>query len=178
MREKLNAFANAVTDFMALIGAVAVVAMLVHIVAYVISRHVMASPIPATVEIVSRYYMVAIAFLPIAWADKRGDMISVEVFGWLLAGALKRANAIVITLVTVAAYLTLTYTTWLIAMREFAAKSFTISLSIAVPTWPSYFLLPVAFGLASLVALLRLGLLLTGEMPQQKTQFVLEKEAS
>jgi hypothetical protein len=49
----------------------------------------------------------------------------------------------------------LTYTTWLVAMREFSARSFVISLSVAIPTWPSYFILPIGFGLAALVSFYR-----------------------
>ena len=158
MRESLDRLANNVTSGLALLGAVGVLAMLVHITAYVILRNLLSSPVPATVEIVSHYYMVAIAFLPIAWAERRGDMISVEIFSHLLVGRIGRINAVFVAVVTCGAYLALTYTTWVVAMREFTARSYVISLSVAIPVWPTYFILPVAFALAALVALYR-GLL-------------------
>lgn len=147
------------TGLFALLGAIGIAAMLIHITAYVISRHVLSAPIPATVEIVSYYYMVLIAFLPIAWAERRGDMIAVEVFAGLFRGPLKKINQIFVGLVTAAAYGALTYTTWLMAMRAFNSKSFVISLKVAVPVWPGYFILPIAFGLAMIVVLLRLYLI-------------------
>lgn len=151
------------TAVLTLFGAVGVIVMLLHICAYVIGRHFAAAPVPATVEIVSNYYMVFIAFLPIAWAERRGDMISVEIFGALLSGPLEKINAILVGLITAGAYAVLTYTTWLIAMREFTAKSYVISLSTNIPVWPSYFILPISFGLATLVCLLKLALLIGGK---------------
>lgn len=155
MRESLDRLVNNVTSGLALLGAVGVFAMLIHITVYVILRNVASSPVPATVEIVSHYYMVAIAFFPIAWAERRGEMISVQIFSNVLVGRVGRINAVFVSLVTFGAYLALTYTTWTVAMREFGARSYVISLSVAVPVWPSYFILPVAFALAALVALYR-----------------------
>lgn len=155
MRDKFDRFINIVTSGLALLGAIGVVAMLVHVSAYVVLRYTLHAPVPATVEIVSYYYMVLIAFLPIAWAERRGDMIAVEIFDHFFKGRLGRVIDIAVALITSGVYIVLTYTTWLAAMREFSAKSFTISLSIAIPTWPSYFILPVSFALAALVTLYR-----------------------
>lgn len=155
MRESLDRLANSVTSGLALLGAVGILAMLVHITVYVITRNLLSTPVPATVEIVSHYYMIAIAFLPLAWAERRGDMITVEIFSHLLVGRIGRINAAFVAVVTCGAYLALTYTTWVVAMREFSARSYVISLSVAIPVWPSYFILPVAFALAALVALYR-----------------------
>ena len=164
------------TALLALLGSVGVVVMLVHICAYVIGRHLAAAPIPATVEIVSNYYMVLIAFLPLAWAERRGDMISVEVFGHLFRGPLRRLDAAFVAAVTALAYSILAYTTWLVAMREFAVRSYVISLSMTIPVWPSYFILPLSFGLAMIVCLLRLALVLAGREPAEDAAHALEEE--
>ena len=121
------------------------------------------SPVPATVEIVSYYYMVLIAFLPLAWAERRGEMISIEIFAPLMTGRIGRINEIFVALVTAGVYAVLTYTTWLVAMREFSARSFVISLSVVIPVWPGYFVLPIGFALAALVTLYR------GLAPKQGT---------
>lgn len=163
MRESLDRLVVRVSDGLALLGAVGVVAMLVHITAYVILRQFLHSPVPATVEIVSYYYMILIAFLPIAWTERRGEMISIEIFAHLLTGRIGRINEIFVALVTSGVYAMLTYTTWIVAMREFSARSFVISLSVVIPVWPGYFVLPVAFALATLVTLYR------GFMPKQGT---------
>lgn len=155
MRARLDLVVSRVTSGLALIGAIGVVAMLLHVTAYVIMRHVMSAPVPATVEIVSRYYMVLIAFLPLAWAERRGDMISIEVFAHLTPQSVKPWVAALVSLVTSGTYVLLTYTTWLVALREFKTGSFVISLSVAIPVWPGYFILPVGFALAALVCLYR-----------------------
>lgn len=144
-----------ITGGLALLGAAGVILMLVHVTAYVVMRHFASAPIPATIEIVSYYYMIVIAFLPIAWAERRGDMITVEVFQHLMPQIVKRWVDILVALITCAAYVALTWTTWLVAMREFGARSFVISLNLALPTWPGYFALPAAFALAALVSLYR-----------------------
>ena len=163
MRESLDRLVVRISDGLALLGAVGVVAMLVHITAYVIMRQFSHSPVPATVEIVSYYYMVLIAFLPLAWAERRGEMISIEIFAPLLTGRIGRINEIFVALVTAGVYAVLTYTTWLVAMREFSARSFVLSLSVVIPVWPGYFVLPIGFALAALVTLYR------GLSPKQGT---------
>lgn len=160
MRAKLDLAVARVTSGLALVGAIAVVAMLLHVTAYVLMRHVMSAPVPATVEIVSRYYMVAIAFLPLAWAERRGDMISIEVFAHLTPQAIRPWVGALVSLVTFGAYVLLTYTTFSVALRELTTRSFVISLSVAIPVWPGYFILPVGFALAALVCLYRFFTLL------------------
>ena len=156
MRERLDRFVTSIASGLALIGAIGVVAMLLHITGYVILRLFLSSPIPATVEIVSYYYMLAVAFLPIAWAERRGDMIAIEVFAGFYRGAVGTAVDFFVAAITAAVYFVLAWTTWHAAMREFEAGSFVISLSHLIPTWPGYFALPVGFALAFLVALYRL----------------------
>ncbi len=151
MPQPLETLMHRITSGLALLGAAAVVLMLAHVTAYVVLRHVLSAPVPATVEIVSSYYMIAVAFLPLAWAERRGDMIVVEVFGHLYPKPVRRWIDALVFLTCCAAYSALTYTTFLVALREFTAKSFVISLSLAVPTWPGYFVLPVSFALAALV---------------------------
>ena len=148
-------------------GAIGILAMLLHVCAYVVSRNVFHAPIPATVEIVSRYYMITLAFLPLAWTDRRGDMISVEIIAPLLKGRLRSLNAFFVVTLSGAAYAALAYTTWFKAMREFGVKSFVVSLNYAIPVWPTYFVLPIAFALATLVCLLKLYLLFTDPAPDE-----------
>jgi TRAP-type C4-dicarboxylate transport system permease small subunit len=156
MRASLDRFINRIAAGLALIGAAGVVVMLLHITAYVVLRLFLASPIPATVEIVSTYYMVLVAFLPLAWAERRGDMITIEVFGTFYKGVVRRGVDLFVAVVTTAVYAVLAWTTWSVALREYQTGSFVISLHHAIPTWPGYFALPVGFALAALVALYRI----------------------
>jgi TRAP-type C4-dicarboxylate transport system permease small subunit len=72
-------------QFLALVGAIGVLLMMLHVGADIASRNIFGRPIPATNEIVSRYYMVLIAFLPLAWVEqRRRSMVSVEVLDSVL----------------------------------------------------------------------------------------------
>lgn len=153
MRDRLDRIVTSMASGLALVGAAGVIIMLLHITAYVVMRTVFGRPIPATVETVSSYYMVLVAFLPIAWAERRGEMITIEVFAGLFPALMKRFVAVFVALVTLTAYAVLTWATWRIAMREFTAGSFVISLNVPVRIWPGYFFLPAGFGVATLVAL-------------------------
>lgn len=135
------------------VAILAALAMMIHVSVDVFARTALNAPLRQTNQVVAAYYMIAVAFLPLAWAERRGDMIVVEVFGTLYPRPLRRWLDALVALTGAAAYSALTYTTFLVAVREFTAKSFVISLSIAVPTWPGYFVLPVSFALAALVCL-------------------------
>ncbi|RVV98122.1 TRAP transporter small permease [Mesobaculum littorinae] len=161
MIDTLIRLARRLTDALALLGAIGVVAMLIHITVDVVLRQIVNVPIPATIEIVSRYYMVMVAYLALAWADRRGEMISVEVFAAPLA-RWRRPNQVLVHLLCAAAFVVLTYTTWIEAMRQFHTGTYVMSLNVAVPVWPSYFVLPVSFALACLISLLKVAVALAG----------------
>ncbi len=139
----------------AAIAAAGALVMVLHICAEVVSRNLFGAPIPATVEIVSQYYMVVLAFLPLAWLERRRGMVSVEATDFLLTPAMRRWSDVVIALVSAVIYAGLAYTTWLVALKNFASGTFVTALDVAVPTWPTYFLPPLGFGLAVLVTLAR-----------------------
>ncbi|WP_309083007.1 TRAP transporter small permease [Chelativorans sp.] len=175
MRARILTLARHLTDFLALVGAVGVLAMLVHVTADVAGRQLFSRGLPATVEIVSRYYMLLIAFLPLAWTERRDEMISVDILESLFKGPLDRVNRALVHLLSLAAFLFLAYTTWFAAMREYEAKSFVLSLSVAIPVWPGFFILPVAFALGSLVSVLKLYLCLAGLDDTQEAKAFTEK---
>ena len=49
---------------LALIGALAIITLMLHVVTDVVLRNTVNAPIPATYEIVTHYYMIAAAFIP------------------------------------------------------------------------------------------------------------------
>ena len=66
-------------DIQATIGIAAVGLMMFHITFDVFGKYLFNAPLPATLEIVSHYYMVVVVFLPLAMVEKRDAHISVEV---------------------------------------------------------------------------------------------------
>src|SRR5690606_30541580 len=94
LRYKIDRFISAIATRLALVGALALIATLLHITGYVLCRPVMHTPIPAAVEIDAPFYMELPAFLPVAWAARRGDMITGDIFSNLFTGRIGRINEI------------------------------------------------------------------------------------
>ncbi|WP_164662289.1 TRAP transporter small permease [Tropicibacter sp. Alg240-R139] len=138
-----------------LLGAIVIVAMMLHITADVIARYALGSPLSGTLEIVSRYYMVAIAFLPLAWVEHRNQMISVSAFDSLLSRRVVQIRDVVVALISFGAFGLLAWATWGNAREAIERKAFVLALGERIPVWPTYLLLPVGFGLVAIIVLIR-----------------------
>ena len=160
----LVAIADRIVRLLALIGALGVVAMMLHVSADVALRAVTGAPLPATIEVVSRYHMVLVAFLPLAWVERRRGMVSVELTDWALGPRLTRASDILVALFAAAVYGVMTWTTWATALSEWRSGTFVIALTMPVAVWPSYFLPPAGFALAAAATLVRAVALALGRM--------------
>ncbi len=153
--QALERMEDRVARGLALVGSIGVLALLVHVTADVVSRNLFRLPIPATNEIVSRYYMVLIAFLPLAWVERNRSMVSVELLDMAMSPAMKRASDALVALLAAVIYAVIAWVTWAEALRAFNTGSFVDVLGRRVPVWPTYFLPPAGFLLAALVTLLR-----------------------
>jgi TRAP-type C4-dicarboxylate transport system permease small subunit len=158
----LDRFSERTAQFLALVGAIGVLLMMLHVGADIASRNIFGRPIPATNEIVSRYYMVLIAFLPLAWVEQRRGMVSVEVLDSVLGPTARRVSDVLVALVACSIYAVLVYTTWGIAMRSFRTGSSVIVLNFLLPVWPTYFLPPAGFALATGVTAIRAAMIALG----------------
>ena len=150
------------TDLTMIIGLIAVALMMFHITIDVVGKFVMNEPVPATIALVSSYYMVVIAFIPIAYAETRNSHITVEVmtelFPWRAQLHLYSWSYLISALV----YGLLTYRSWNEAMRTQEAGSFIMEQSTKLLVWPSYYLLPIGCGLMTVVLIYRFVIYLTG----------------
>lgn len=151
----LERLADRVAQGLALIGSLGVLALLVHVTVDVVTRNLLGRPIPATNEIVSHYYMVLIAFLPLAWVERGRAMVTVELLDAMLSEPLKRVSDVLVALLATAIYGAIAWVTWETALSNFRIGSFVDVLGYRVPIWPTYFLPPLGFVLAGLVTLLR-----------------------
>lgn len=76
----INRLLNRAIDALMWLACLCGALMMVHITIDVFSRNLLNAPIPGTIEIVSAYYMVAIAFFPLAYASREEGQIFVELF--------------------------------------------------------------------------------------------------
>lgn len=142
-----------------------VFAAMLIIVAEIVFR-LFGSFIPGSIEIISYYLIVGIAYLPLGKVERRREMISMDVFS-VIAG--RRVNAAMDWsngLASVLVYALLTAASWQFAMSKFAIGTYVNTSTFALITWPGHFIPPVAFGLTALIVLLRLFGLSQGDAPE------------
>ena len=112
------------TDLTLIAGLVAVALMMVHITIDVVGKFSINEPVPATIALVSNYYMVVIAFLPIAYAETRNSHITVEVLTELFPMRLQYHLYSWSYLVSILVYGLLARRTWWEAERAFGNGTF------------------------------------------------------
>ena len=159
------------------VGLIAVGLMMTHITIDVIGKFIFNTPIPATIALVSNYYMVVVAFLAMAFAETRNGHITVEVLTELFPMRVQRHLYSWSYLISATVYGLLTYRSWGEAVRAQAAGTFIMEQSTKLLTWPSYYLLPIGAGLMTVVVIYRFLIYLTGaksglgEVPTLEKQF-------
>ncbi len=152
----ISNFADKLSRMLAFVAAIGVVLMMVHVCADVISRLITGASLPATVEMVSYYYMVLVAFLPLAWVERRGGMISVELAEVIMSERIRRISDATVAILALGIYAIMAYASWLTAIRNYNTGTFVVALQTKIITWPGYFLPPAGFALAALIVSVRL----------------------
>src|SRR5690606_32424759 len=98
--------------------------MMLHVCADILWRIFAGSSLPATVEIVSYYYMVLVAFLPLAWVERKRAMIAVELLEFALSPALQRISDGIIAVASCGIYSVLAIATWQTALKNYDTGTF------------------------------------------------------
>lgn len=159
------------SDGLGLLASILVLLLILHVSADVIMRGLFNAPIKGTIELVSYFYMIGITFLPLALVERRDAHISVEVLTELMP---KRVVHVLIMLATFLAIVFLAMLCWRSLLEAISnyrrGSALIIGGGEQLPVWPSYFLLPLGFGVAALVSLYKLICMLTGRpfTPEQE----------
>lgn len=151
----LETISRWIANAVGLLGAIGVMVMMVHITADVLCRVLLGSPLVGTNEIVSRYYMIAVAFLPLAWVERRKGMISVELFDACMSRGVRLLGDLLVAVVSIGALLLIAWTTWHEAVAAFEKDAFVMAVGNRIPVWPTYFMIPVGCFLAAILVVLR-----------------------
>lgn len=138
------------------IAVLAGAAMMLHVAVDVFSRTVLGRPLASTTTVAARYYMVALAFLPLAFVSRTMGQISVDVFVARLPSGARRVTEALGGLLTLAYLGLVTWQAWVSAMRRTALGEF-VDLQVAVvPVWPGRWIVPFACGVLFLHVAIRL----------------------
>lgn len=146
---------------LAVVAAMALLAMMLHVTADVIGKYVFNTPIPGTAEIVASYYMVSAVFLPLAWVEITEGSITVELLYDLFGRRAKALILFVATALSALFYGGLVWLSWTPAVKAWRIGE-VVEGTWRVVIWPTKFLLPVGLALACLVMVLRLIEIIAG----------------
>jgi len=138
------------------IGSIVLVMMALQIVVDVLMRNMVGAGLPATTELVSRYYMLAVSFVPVAYAEIQRRHVEASIFTDMMPKKLHAPIYFVGFALSLVVYVLMTWGTAKEAMVQTSRGAFIEAGSMMFPTWPSYWILPLGFALMSIVLVLRI----------------------
>ena len=144
---------NLVRGFTA-VGALGLVAMTVHVNVDVVGKYLFTAPAPATIEMVSYYYMAAVAMLPLAALERRGSLVHVDLVYQGLPPRMRRILHPAALVVAAAYCVAAAYAAWEPAVRAWSIGAYA-GTSVTVATWPTRFIPVAGFGLLAAVLALK-----------------------
>lgn len=145
-----------------LIATIGLVAMMLHISLDILFSLLLNAPIATTSAIVTNYYMIAVAFLPILAAEYRGSHIGVSLATDRLPPRLRQGLETGVLAITAAVYGLLTTQSWQQAVEKLSITAYKIEQTSKIYVWPSFFMLPAAFGAMTLLLALKVALRVSG----------------
>ncbi|WP_051419516.1 TRAP transporter small permease [Paracoccus pantotrophus] len=126
------------------LSGIAVVVLMLHVVADVLSKYAFHYPLVGTIEVASWYYMIAIAFFPLAYVQLHSHHLVVEVF---TTGLSARRLAALDALVCVAVLAYIGLLGWLVAAKAIEATHRGEIINVVyfdLPIWPARWILPIS----------------------------------
>lgn len=144
------------------VGMISVVLMMMQITIDVVGKLFFNSPLPATISLVSNYYMVIVAFLPLALVETRDEHITVEVVTEFLPTRAQYHLYSWTYLPSAAIFGALAYRGWGEARTAHESGTFMVEQGLKIITWPSFYLLSIGTGMMTLVVIYRWLLYITG----------------
>ena len=139
---------------LAVLAGVATFLVMLMIFADVVLRF-FGSGVPGTLDIVTYYLMLIVAFVALAQVERDDGMVSVDALYEGMPIGAKRWIMVIACLTTAAVLRGIAYASWFEAVRQFSKGAYVMTLTYALPIWPAYFIVPVAFGLATAMSLVR-----------------------
>lgn len=151
--QRIAALYDRSTGFLLALGEIVVAVMCLHIVAEIVAN-LFRAPIEGTPEIIARWYMVAIVFLPLGALQRRGEHISADLFTSKVGPRGQAVLDVAINLAMAAMAVTLAWYTAGEAWDATARRERIELVSGAIPTWPFRWLVPLGFTTLGLTSLL------------------------
>lgn len=158
----LIAVVRSVDRALLFIAALGLLAMMVHISADIAASLLFNAPIAVTSAIVTQYYMIAVAFLPILAAELRGTHIGITLLTANLPNRVQRRLDTLVLAVMALVYALLTAQAWDQASDKWAVHAYMVEQTTRIQVWPSFFMVPLAFGAMAVLLIVKVLLALAG----------------
>ena len=158
----LNRLLSWVIHAVTVLSGLVIALMMLHIALDVVLRNFFNYPLPATITVVSYYYMAIAAFMPLALAEQRNAHISVEVLTEHFPPWLQKHLAGWLLLISAAVFGLMTVCSWQEAVEKWATSASVVQGETSLAVWPTYFFLPLGCGLMFLIVVLKFLAYLTG----------------
>lgn len=149
MLNNLDSFICAIERTLLVLACIFLALMMFHVAGDVISRYLFNRPLTGTLETVSFYYMVFAVFLPLAFVERAGEHIRVDLFTQMMPQSLQLVLYVFACILGLIFFGMLTYQSYLDAMRA-TVRQETIMSNFLFYIWPARWALPIGFGFVSL----------------------------
>lgn len=137
-----------------LLGALAAGLLALHVSLDVAARKLFGTPLPGTLTIVTYYYMLILAFAPLAAVEAVRGHIGIGFPGERRARPSGRHARSLMDLAAGLVMALLAWRGWIAAVRDWDVGAVQAQDSLMVPVWPARFVVPLG---ASLMALVLVG---------------------
>ena len=156
---RLDQFLFKLESGLILVGGIAVFSLMVLAVGSVTGRNLFGSPLPGYVDWIEQA-MPIIAFLGIAYAQRTGGHIRMDMFISQFSGRALWLLELISVILMLLLVMALVYGSYFHFERSFdfsaARWSRDSSMDIALPLWPTKIIVPIAFAVLSLRLLLQI----------------------
>ncbi|MDC0868183.1 TRAP transporter small permease [Paracoccaceae bacterium] len=150
-------------SWIAAFNCILLMCLVAHVTLDVVMRYVFNMPLHSTILFVSVYYMVAIAFLPLAVIEEKNDHIAVELLTKRFPDNIQKLLLVISTILTSIVTALVAARTGQEALTQYNNGAFSMEAGRKVLIWPSYFFLPIGFAMISVVAAWKAIAILTGK---------------
>lgn len=158
----MHGFERLVSAATMVLGGIILAVMMLQIVVDVVMRTVLGAGFPATPDLVGKYYMVALAVLPIAFTEVKRRHIEATIFTDQLPSRARNWFGVPGFFLSTVVFGLMTHAGTIEALRETKKGAYIEAGLMNVLTWPSYWLLPIAFALMTVLCAFRLWAMLIG----------------
>lgn len=145
-----------IAEVLLYLGALAITVMMLNISVDVMSRGILGEALPGTVELVSSWYMVGFAFLPLAHIQASRAQVKVELFTQNMAERWVAGFDAVAMLLSALYLAALSWTATEQALRYTRIGETWDAMFFEIHVWPTRWFIPAGCGIAAVIAALQL----------------------